>query len=60
MALNRVTVSLEDTTIANVAEIAAKNGKSFDETMEQLLQTNNASAPASAPAAKKTAAKSRK
>lgn len=58
MALNRVTVSLEDTTIANVAEIAAKNGKSFDETMEQLLQTNNASAPA--PAAKKPAAKSRK
>ena len=60
MALNRVSVSLEDTTIANVAEIAAKNGMSFDETMEQLLQANKVSAPAPAPKPAKPAAKSRK
>lgn len=58
MARNRIEAILEDSTIALVAELAARKGISFDEALElRILYTAPKTAPK--PAAK-TAAKSRK
>lgn len=61
MARNRIQASVEDTTIAAVAEVAAKEGVTFDEALEQVILAGLPvpEAPKKT-AAKKTATKSRK